>query len=66
MNKGKFMKSLLFSLLLLLVLTSCDNFFKTEDQLDMEERQQEIYAMYKEAKGSEALSYDEWIASIAG
>ena len=66
MNKGKFMKSLLFSLLLLLVLTSCDNFFKTEDQLDMEERQQEIYAMYKEVKGSEALSYDEWIASIAG
>ena len=66
MNKGKFMKSLLFGLLLLLVLTSCDNFFKTEDQLDMEERQQEIYAMYKEAKGSEALSYDEWIASIAG
>ena len=50
----------------LILLSGCDNFFKTEDQLDMEERQQEIYAMYKEAKGSEALSYDEWIASIAG
>ena len=50
----------------LIFLSGCDNFFKTEDQLDMEERQQEIYAMYKEAKGSEALSYDEWIASIAG
>ena len=32
----------------------------------MEERQQELYQLYKEAKGNEALSYDEWLLSITG
>ena len=69
MNKRKifkFLTSFLIFGLTCFFLVSCDNFFKTEEQLDMEERQQELYQLYKEAKGNEALSYDEWLLSITG
>lgn len=66
MKKIKQFLALLTAAFTLSLLVACEDFFKTEETLDMEERQQEIYEMYKEAKGSEALNYDEWIASIAG